>query len=146
VRCVTPAWWSGKVDGRTEWVWLQLLGFAPDVDSLSVRIATRTGITRTFWHGSDTAQANFFVNTGDDDHADEILGPLGVLPEYRRLLAEFQSAGLLSLFCLTIRNALPDKARLLRLLHEDHRYRWSDPAAVRAAVAAHMRAILTPGS
>ena len=131
--------WSGKVRGRVETVGVQW-GRGQRSDSAAVWV--RVGGVQ-IWHVSDEAQARAFIDNGDDRFADAVLGPIGVLEEYRRQLALLVGDEADDAVCMNPRStgqAADD--RLLKVLQGASPYRWSDPEAVRAAMAARLAPLL----
>jgi hypothetical protein len=95
--------------------------------------------------GSDEAQVTAFINSGSDRLAAEILEPLGVLETYRRMLALLSANGGEPYCVMSDRLGPRDPLfleRSSRLLRWQHRYRWSDEAAVGDVLRATANAVL----
>jgi hypothetical protein len=120
-----------------------------DADSASFRCggderARRYVMSADYCLGSDAAQVSSFANSGHDAFAEAILGPLGLVARYREMLEELLSMGIGPPYSVTA--PLPardvDIDARARKVQAHHRYRWSDPEALRKTLRDDLRALL----
>ncbi|HEU0034599.1 MAG TPA: hypothetical protein VFQ53_28440 [Kofleriaceae bacterium] len=101
-------------------------------------------MTAAYELGDDAAQISAFANSGHDAFAEPILGPLGLLEGYRAMIAELAEMNIGPVYAMTapVPSRDVERDRLLRFTHARHRYRWSDPEALRRTLREDVQALL----
>jgi hypothetical protein len=94
--------------------------------------------------GTDAAQVASFANSGRDSLAESVLGPIGLLAQYREWLAQLRAMGVPPPHSVTA--PMPSREdevdALARMVRAGHRHRWSDPEALRQTLRADLEALL----
>ena len=93
--------------------------------------------------GTDAAQVASFANSGHDVFAEAVLGPIGLLAQYREWLEQLNATRIGPPYSITapIPSREDELDALVRRVRSRHRYRWSDPEAFRWTLREDIKAL-----